>query len=58
MSENIMDKDIRKYTHITLIECDQIEAYHSEGLSINKIARRVGRSKSTKKSIYFYHKHK
>ena len=47
MSENIMDKKDRKYTHITLIERGQIEAYRNEGVGINEIARRLGRSKST-----------
>jgi IS30 family transposase len=47
MSENIMEKIETSYTHLTLIERGQIEAYRKEGYGINEIARRLGRSKST-----------
>jgi transposase, IS30 family len=42
-----MEQADRKYTHITLIERGQIEAYRKQGLGINQIAKLLNRSKST-----------
>jgi len=47
MSDNIMDTNSNKYTHLTLIERGKIEAYREENKGINEIARLLERSKST-----------